>query len=228
MKIVLITIALLFSLFTTNAEELDTTVWELRHEKEGIFIYTKIDPHQSIKDLKMTSTISGKSLSSFVALFQDLAAYPTWVYSCNEAEIIEEISDKHLIYYMYSDFPWPMSDRDFVLHNRIWYNAETGSFHSKSDAHNNLIDEKEGVVRVTHFTAEWIITPINKEKFDVWYTFSADPAGQIPAWVVNIFSEMGPFKTIKQMEIEAKKPKYADVEIQFLKEKSTKMVLLTE
>lgn len=230
MKYFLATIAFLSITITfhINAEELDTDIWHLKHEKDGVLIYAKKDPHHSIKDLKMTSVIRGKSLSSFVALFQDLDSYPDWVYSCNEAELVKKISDTQIVYYMYSNFPWPMSDRDFVLHNKIWQNPTTGAFHSKSIAYNNFMDKTEGVVRVTHFTAEWIITPIKEENFELLYTFSADPAGQIPSWIVNTFAEVGPLKTISQMEIQAKKQKYAYAKIHFVKEKFSKSAKHTE
>lgn len=227
MKFILSTVVFIFSFLITNAEEIDSDIWNLKHEKDGILIYTKKDAHHSIKDLKMTSTISGKSLSSFAAIFQDLKSYPTWVYSCNEAKVIERISDTQIIYYTSSDFPWPMSDRDFVLYNKVWQNQETGAFHSISEAHNSNLNKKSGLVRVTHFKSEWIITPADKGKFDLLYTFSADPGGQIPAWIVNTFAEFGPLNTIKQIETQAQKPKYQNTKISYINEKHSQIVQQT-
>lgn len=203
----------------TYAEVPDKDIWHLKHEKNDVYIYSKKVPHSSIKELKITSTINGHSLSCIVALFNDTDSYPDWVYSCISSTVLKQISDTEIIYHTASDFPWPMSDRDFVVHNKIWQNDETGAFHSKSKAHNNYIEEKEGVVRVTHFTAEWIITPIEEGKFKLHYTFTADPEGQIPTWIVNTFAEFGPLKTIEQIEIHAAKKKYKNARFDYIAEK---------
>lgn len=201
-----------------HSNELNEDIWHLKHEIDSVFVYTKKDPHHSLKEIKLKSTINGESLSSFVALFQDLDSYTNWVYSCNSVELLERVSDKQIIYYFHAEFPWPLNDRDFVIYNEIWQNNETGAFHSRSKAHNNYLNEKKGLVRVTYFSAEWVITPIDDGTFDVSYTFSTDPAGNIPTWIVNTFAEFGPLKTINQMELQAQKEKYSNANFSYITE----------
>jgi len=193
-------------------------VWVLAKEKEGVKIYKRETPNSNLKQMRMLSKIKGNSLASFAALFQDLEDYDKWVYSCERGVLLKKISDNEIIYYIHSNFPWPLDNRDFVLKNAIWQDPHTMAFHSKSVAHNNFYQEKKGVIRVKVFEAEWIITPLGDRNYSLKYTFSTDPAGDLPAWVINSFMDLGPLNTIQGMERHAKSEKYAKARFGFIKE----------
>jgi hypothetical protein len=128
-------------------------LWELAKEKDGVKIYKRDISNSNLKEMRMVSTIKGNSLSSFVALFQDLENYDKWVYSCENSLLIKQFSENTIIYYLHSGFPWPLDDRDFVLKNFIWQDAKTLAFHSKSVAYNDYYEAISGIVRVEIFEA---------------------------------------------------------------------------
>lgn len=192
--------------------------WEQINEKDEIKVYTRQEEGNKLKSMKMTCLIEGNSLSSFVAVFQDMASYPDWVYSSEEPNLLEEISSQEVYYYVRSEFPWPFSDRDFVVHNKVWQDSETNTFYSKSVALNDYIDEVDGVVRIKEFEGYWKITPRPDGKYYLEYTFYTDPGGSIPRWIVNHFLDVGPFKTIKSLEVEAQKLKYSKASFSFVEE----------
>jgi hypothetical protein len=206
---------LLLSSFHASAPE---TAWKLVKEVDGISIYERKPPGSSISALQIKSTIKGHSLASFVALFQDLDSYDRWVYSCEKAVLLEKNLETEMLYYIRSDFPWPFDDRDFVIKNMVWQDKKTFAFHSKSSAHNNHLPAKPDAVRITNFSAEWIITPLENGTYQLLYTFHSDPGGHLPSWLVNSFIDFGPLKTVKAMEAEAKNPKYAKVKFSFINE----------
>jgi hypothetical protein len=192
--------------------------WEQVSEKDQIKVYTKEVQGHKVKSMKMTCQIDGESLSSFVAVFQDMSSYPDWVYSSSEPGLLERISDQEIYYYVRSKFPWPLSDRDFVVHNKVWQDPETHTFYSRSKVLNDYLDEVDGVVRINEFEAAWEITPLSNGRYDLEYTFYTDPGGNIPNWLVNHFLDIGPFKTIKSLEAEAQKPKYSNASFTFVNE----------
>ncbi len=209
---------LLLLAFVLPAQIIVPGKWELVKQKEEVKIYTRSVPNSDIKEMQMTCTVSGASLSSFVALFQDLEGYKNWVFSCEKAYLLKRISENEIIYYINSDFPWPFEDRDFVLRNKIWQDENTKAFHSKSVAHNNFYATKKGIIRVKVFEAEWIITPLTNNQYYLRYTFRSDPAGSIPTWLINSFMDVGPLKTIKDMEKQAKSDKYSTLKYSFIEE----------
>ena len=62
--------------------------WEQVSEKDQIKVYTKEVQGHKVKSMKMTCQIDGESLSSFVAVFQDMSSYPDWVYSSSEPGLL--------------------------------------------------------------------------------------------------------------------------------------------
>jgi hypothetical protein len=191
--------------------------WDFWKEREGIKVYTRINSGSKIKELKMETVFSG-SMSSFVAVLQDLSSYERWVYASKDARLIDSISDTEQIYYGVTDFPWPMNDRDYVIHNKIWQNPKTLAFNSLSIAQDGLVPEKDNVVRVSTLRARWTLTPGHKNEINVVYTVKSDPEGSIPVWMTNMMLDLGPFKTLKNLQKEAKKPKYRNAKFDFLKE----------
>ncbi len=163
-------------------------------------------------------TLYNGSLGSFVAVLQDLNSYDRWVYGNKDAKVVEFISDTELIYYGVTDFPWPMSDRDYVIHNKMWQNPKTLAFNSLSVAQDGVLPEKDDIVRVSTLRARWTLTPKSKGEFHVVYTVKSDPEGSIPSWITNMMLDVGPFKTLKNLEKETKKAQYKYATFDFIKE----------
>jgi hypothetical protein len=195
----------------------ETKKWDFWKERDGVKVYTRLKTGSKIKELKMETIFNG-SLSSFVAVLQDLKSYDRWVYGNKEAKMIDYISDTEQIYYGVTDFPWPMSDRDYVVHNKMWQNPKTLTFNSLSIAQDGILPEKENIVRVSTLRAQWTLTPKRKGEFHVTYTVKSDPEGSIPSWITNMMLDVGPFKTLKNLEKETQKAKYKYASFDFIKE----------
>ncbi len=195
-----------------------STEWEMVKEQNGIKVYTREVESKDFKELKMEGVIKGQSLSSFVALFHDLNSYHKWVYSFGEAKVLRHISETEMIYYLRSDFPWPLSDRDFVVKNKIWQDVNTLAFHSHSIIYNKFYNEIDDCVRVTEFEASWVITPKSKGEYYLNYYFNTDPNGNIPAWLVNSFLDVGPLHTVENLEKYANSKDYKNVSFSFIQE----------
>ena len=206
-----------FSFFSGDVVLL-TNEWELVEEKDGIKVYTRNIVGKDFKELKMHGVIKGQSLSSFVALFHDIDSYDKWVYSFGEAKVLKHLSETEMIYYLRSDFPWPLSDRDFVVKNKIWQDSGTLAFHSQSEIYHEFLDENSDCVRVQEFEATWVITPSAKGEFHLDYTFYTDPGGNIPAWLVNSFLDVGPLHTVENLEKTASEDQYKKVSFSFITE----------
>ena len=191
--------------------------WDFWKEREGVSVYTRVNNGSKLKELKMETVFKGP-MSSFVAVLQDLSSYERWVYASKDARLIDSISDTEQIYYGVTDLPWPMSDRDYVIHNKIWQDPETLAFNSLSIAQPGLVPEKDDIIRVSTLRERWILTPKQKNEISVVYTVKSDPEGSIPAWMTNMMLDVGPFKTLKKLQEEAKKPKYRNARFDFLKE----------
>ena len=98
-----------------NAQE---AKWELKKDRNDVKVYVREATDSPFKELKMSFDVEA-SMHAVVALLQDVEAIPDWVYKCTEAYVVKEISQDEEYYYNLVDFPWPMSDRDFVVRSTM-------------------------------------------------------------------------------------------------------------
>jgi hypothetical protein len=57
----------------------------------------------------------------------------------------------------------------------------------------------EDVVRVPSSSTTLTFIPLSESRLKVSCYVSVDPGGQIPAWVINMFSTQGPYETFKNL-----------------------------
>jgi hypothetical protein len=193
-------------------------IWQFEKEKDGIAVYTRSEPGSDINALKMTGTIEAPSLSAFAALFEDITNLDSWAYSNYDSRLLEQIAPTEIIYYAKSDFPWPMSNRDFVLHNWYGQDSTSGAYYSISKTEADYLPKQKRLVRVNSFESRWTITPQGEGVFHVEYIVRSDPAGNIPAWLINLFIDVGPYKTIQAMRKEVKNERYANASVPYIRE----------
>jgi len=212
-KILLTSLCLIFSVTFINAQDSD---WQLKREKDNLKVYTRNIGETGIKELKLTTRMK-TSLSSIIALFNDVPANTEWVYSSKEAKITETITPYHVYYYSVSDFPWPLNDRDLIVDSIINQDPDTKVVTSASVAADKYPVQK-GLVRVTVFESKWILTPLPDGMVDIVYMVKTDPGGNIPIFLTNMFIDKGPIATMKKMRDILSEPKYRDAKVDFIEE----------
>jgi hypothetical protein len=68
------------------------------------------------------------------------------------------------------------------------------------------------------FKATWIFKPLSKNTVSVEYQLLVDPAGDVPAWFVNLTMVDGPLKTIQNMKKLVQQEKYQKAQFSFITE----------
>jgi len=59
--------------------------------------------------------------------------------------------------------------------------------------------EKSGMVRVPRSDISWYVTMPSEKTISIVYIFDAEPGGSLPAWVVNMFTDKGPYESFKKL-----------------------------
>ena len=191
--------------------------WKLKRDKGGIQVYMREQSGTDSKEMKFTTEIEA-SLNAVAAILTDVAGFDDWVYASMESYTIEEISDTEVIYYTSLDFPWPMSNRDLVLHSIFWQDEKTLAIHSATTSVHDLMDEKEDFIRITKADLYWTFTPLGNGMVRVDYQLNSDPGGHIPAWMINLAADQGPLQTMIKFKEEIAKEKYRNAKLAFVQE----------
>lgn len=187
--------------------------WQLVKETEGIKVYTHQAAGSSIKQIKIVTTAHG-SLSAAVALMLDKSAFTQWVYACTKAHALQMISDTETVHYQYTSMPWPLNDRDVVIHSIIHQDATSKTVTIRSKGMPSYLQPKKDVVRVKALTALWTFSPLSQDKLQIEYLLSMDPGGEIPSWAINMGVAEGPIKSIKKMK--ELLPKYERIQLSYI------------
>jgi ribosome-associated toxin RatA of RatAB toxin-antitoxin module len=205
-------VILLHSSFSSPEAE-----WILKKNEKGIVIYTRDIPGSDFKELKAVTSIK-TPLSALVALIKDVPSYTNWVYLCEKSQMIKQVNETEDYYYAESDAPWPVSNRDVVMHCVISQNSVSKTVNSQSKAVAGMVLKKNDIVRVEDINTCWTFIPKPNGTVEINYLLRINPGGAIPSWLVNLAIANGPFTTISQMREEVKKDKYRLARITFIKE----------
>jgi hypothetical protein len=191
--------------------------WILREEKEGISIYTRNFPDSKFKAIRVKCELTA-TLSQFVAVILDVNTGVQWVYSTKSSVLLKQVSPSELYYYSEVNIPWPLSNRDFIAHLKATQDPHTRVVTIDGPTVSDYLPVKKNIVRVARSEGKWIITPLAGRRIRVDYTLRTDPGGSIPAWMVNLFVTKGPLESFKNLKAQLQKPKYANVQLPFVKD----------
>lgn len=172
--------------------------WRLSKEKDGIKVYLAENPKSKYKSIRVECTLSG-TFDKLIAVLTDIEHLKDWVYNTKTSYLIKKISAYDLYYYTETSIPWPMSNRDVVVHLKIIKDSSQSFVKILSTNENRFVPEKDGKVRVIYYLTNWYVTMPTPKTISIIYTFEADPGGSLPAWLVNSFADKGPYESFKKL-----------------------------
>jgi hypothetical protein len=205
-------IAILLTCFEVSYAQ---DVWKLAADKDGTKVFTKSILTSKVKALKIECLLNA-SVSQLVAVIMDIDKGKDWVYSTKSCVLLRQVSPSELFYYSEVSLPWPAQNRDFVAHIMVSQHPSTRVVTIDAPCVSGLVPQKPNIVRIQQSLGKWNIYPVAKNQVRVEYTLAVDPAGSIPAWLVNLVATQGPLETFKMLRLQLKKPEYKNVNLPFI------------
>ena len=181
--------------------------WKQVKDQHGIQVYTRTIEGFNIIEFKGITRIE-TSMASLLALIRDIEATPQWVANCTESKILKRISDNETYTYSLSNAPWPVQNRDAVVHNVISIDPKTSVVTVRQTGHPDYMKEKKKVIRVRRLEGFWQFTPKEQGQIEVVYQLLSDPSGKIPAWLINASIVSQPYETLLSMKKIVRQKKY--------------------
>ncbi len=181
--------------------------WQLKKETDGLKVYLRDAPHSDIKEVKI-ETIFDASMATVVSVLKDVPAYSQWVYKCTTAYRLKPSAANSSLYYCRLDFPWPLSDRDFIAQSHSHEDPATGRVFIEVKGLARYKEPTEGIVRIPDLSIHYELIPLPEKKVMMKYKLHSDPGGALPAWLVNLAIDNGPTNTVRGMREMMKNGKY--------------------
>jgi len=206
---------LLFLIFTCLVPAFSQSTWTLSTVKNDIKIYTRPITNSKLKAIKVECSLNFRP-SQLVKVIMDIDQSGQWVYHSKTAYIVKQVSPSELFYYSEVSVPWPAENRDYVSHIMVSQNPKTKVVTIDAPCVTGIVTEKKGIVRIVHSVGKWTIGPLEKNTIKVTYELEVDPAGQVPAWLVNLFATQGPMETFEKLKTQLAKKEYKEVKLSFV------------
>ena len=187
--------------------------WQQIKQSDGITVYRRVVDGSPLKEFRGRGTIDAP-VAAILAVFSDVPHATEWMDSCNGSRLVEDHGDTDKVVYNRTHAPWPVADRDAVLHNVARFDAAERAveldFWSVDDAKQPPV---KGVVRMPFLRGHWILWPsADGAATRVEYQVHANPGGALPTWLVNYVSRDLPYKTIEGLRAQVKRRHYPEFE----------------
>lgn len=192
--------------------------WQLvkEDEKAAIRVFTRAVDGSDLKEFRGELRVHAR-LSSLVALVEDNSNGPHWLHLCKALELIEQYSPQQKLFYMVSDAPWPVTDRDSVFMSTLMQD-DSGEVIIRMASRADDFPANDDYIRITRMTGFWQFVPQNDGGVLVVYQVHAEPGGGIPSWLSNSVVVDNPYYTLLNMAQEVKKPQYRDAQLAHVRE----------
>lgn len=190
--------------------------WELKKDKDGIKVYLREVEGSDIQEYKAEAILEGK-VSSFIAVMKDVNSYPELYEHAKEVKLINE-NDTFHVHYIATNTPWPVKDRDAVYSStyRQYYDTKLVRIDMKIEE--GYMEPNDDYVRMEKATGYWLFFQIEPNRVEVTYQMHAEPGGNIPDWVINMFLVDTPFEDMKMLQERAQLEQYQNQKFDFLVE----------
>jgi len=192
LKFFVFLIVYMFALNVAQAQD----NWELRRNENGITIYSQ--RHDKIVQLRLLTEFNATP-ANLEAQLQNINNYVNWVYGNKRSGIIKKINDNDIIYFTEAHLPWPIQDRDLVIELNIKPATGSEPLTITAKSIDGILPPKKHFIRVPYSLATWRIFPMPGNKIKIDYTFSLDPGGSIPGWLVNLTIAKGPYESFLKL-----------------------------
>lgn len=168
--------------------------WRLEKSKNGIEVYSSAVANSAFRATKVECTLDG-DYEKLRAVISDVEGMTDWVFKSSSCKVLETYSPLDFLYVVVTEMPWPMSDRESVIHLHFHTDSLPESMTIIGTEAENPIPETPDLIRVSNYKAIWKVTMPEEDKVSIEYILELNPGGGIPPWMANIMVEKGPYET---------------------------------
>jgi hypothetical protein len=114
-------------------------------------------------------------------------------------EVLAKKSDNDVYYRLISDWPWPLKDRDVIMHQVIRQNILSKIIMVDAYAAPDYLPKDKNYIRIQKWETHSISTPKSDGTVEVDYRTIFHPAGNIPSALIESTVEEITIKGMKKL-----------------------------
>ncbi|RAK68306.1 START domain-containing protein [Hymenobacter edaphi] len=189
--------------------------WRLETNKNGIQVYSRHSPDSRFKEIRVHCEMPG-TLAQLVALYTDVDNYTQVISNTKRARLLRRVSETELYYYLESQMPRPVANRDVVMHLQFQYAPAERQLIIHTNSVGGMVAPQADIVRVPSWTGQWTVRQITDSRLQIAYTFRVDPGGELPTWLINMIAPVAPYNSFMKLRSGLQLPRYQNRSFGFL------------
>ncbi len=176
--------------------------WNLALSKKGIDVYTRKPANAKMKEFKAETHLNAAP-DKILTVILDAENYKNWMANVEEGQLIKKENDSTYLIHSAVGMPWPFDDRYEITRTVVLTDSLPNTIICKVTVLKENIEgfeENENDVRIVDGYGYWRLEDDGNGGTNVIYSFYADPAGNLPKGIVNMFIEESPYKTLLNLK----------------------------
>jgi hypothetical protein len=192
---------------------LEPARWSLDSDREGIALYSASVPGTKIIPFKCVMSLPA-GIEEISAVLEDAPRRHEWISRFAGSALLERASDYEQTEYLRMSLPWPFLDRTALL--RVKITVSPGRDSASIAASSVTLAAKTGLPELVRCeiydsTFQMLRTPKGTE---VTALVFIDPKGNLPAWVVNLFTSKVSRRTLEGLRRQVGRKLYSAAELE--------------
>ena len=156
--------------------------WSHVRDEPRIQVYTRPVVGSPYLEVKVSAMIDA-SLEQVSAALGDGEGCGDWRAMCESSVVLKALSEQNRFVYLVLDLPWPIADRDMVIHShaQVDRDAKTVTVKLQSASSEYPLQDYERA----ETSGEYRIRAINDAQVEFTYTIHSDLGGDLPPDLIN-------------------------------------------
>ena len=171
--------------------------WGLQQDGGDIQIYTRPVTGSPFLAVKATALIKAP-IQHVAAVMGDGQSCSEWRARCKSSEVLGTPSDTERTIYMVLDMPWPVEDRDMVIHSTIDIDRIAGTVTVQLGPGEADYPERDYVRATT--TGQYEIKALDEEQVLLTYIMHTDLGGDLSANLANPRVIESTYEDVKRLQ----------------------------
>lgn len=200
----LVMVSLLFlTIHPILADELNHvphTGWNETETSGGVTNYSRHIEGSDLTAYKGVCVIDCP-LEILYSILSNIPEHSKWVKYCATSREINRSSESNSLQYYDFDIPWPLSNRDIVVHCTTDADWEAGKIIIQGEAIKEpLVPIKKDHLRITDSKQEWILEQISPDSTQVTFISYTTIDGPVPSILNALISRVIPSASLKNLK----------------------------
>jgi len=199
--VLLFMVSLFIAPLSFSADKNAEPLWTAWKDNENTSIHYRNTQNDKLIEIKAQITVKS-SIAGFILFLQDTQIVHQWLDNAKSSKTLEQSSLNKNVFITYFNGFWPVQPRYMLLASTYKQRADLSVEIQVQNIESNSypqIHQLKSQIKIEVLAAQWEIVPNKDNTLTVEYTFTADPKGNLPFWLMKRLSLKGIEKTMRNI-----------------------------